>query len=177
MHQSPENAIREERPLDARIVRMSARTHLAFVVRPNGADVFVHTWNPSAARLVSTEYGSSLVAALHERINRSLPKARSQALSIGRAAQLMRGHERRHVHAYQMALVMRNDLVLGEHLAMEEFTPAFLWFATICCERQARERRQKAALAQACGSSPSLAETASMQHSLVGHCTLDSQAS
>ena len=76
-----------------------------------------------------------------------------------------------------MALVMRNDLVLGEHLAMEEFTPAFLWFASICCERQARERRQKAALAQACGSSPSLAETASMQHSLVGHCTLDSQAS
>ena len=143
MHQSPNEAILFRKPSDARVVMMSTRSHIEHVILPNvdigGVDVFAHSWNPSMATLLDKQYEPHLLASLHEPVEtdvmgRPIPKARSQALSIGRAALLMQAHERRTEHAYHMALVMRHDLVVGAPVAMSQFAAPNLWFAVLCCK-------------------------------------------
>ena len=137
MHQTPTDTIHYGMQPDARVTAISAQSHLANIVGANagrgGVDIFVHSWNPAVSAFIDSQYGGSLRASLHEPVDRTLPKSRSQALSIGRAALLMRAHERRRRHEYQLALVIRNDLVIGAPVFLERLTRSHVWFALICC--------------------------------------------
>ncbi|KAL1508103.1 hypothetical protein AB1Y20_007696 [Prymnesium parvum] len=155
MHQTPSESIRYAMPPDPRVSSASAASHLLHVVAPHaatgGVDVFVHSWNPLLSRLVDAAYGDALRASLHEPVDPSLHKVRSQALSIGRAALLMRAHERRHAHAYRLALVVRNDLVVGAQVRLEALLPQHVWFALICCWYEPETPRERRAAAARCG--------------------------
>ena len=154
MHQTPSETIHYSMKTDPRVVAISTQSQLANIVNANaeaGVDVFVHSWNPTIYDFVDAQYGDSLRASLHEPVDRTLPKAQSQALSIGRAALLMRAHERRHRHAYRMALVIRNDLVIGAPVAFEALSPGHIWFALICCWYVPETAAQRAAAERRCG--------------------------
>ena len=154
MHQTPSETIHYNMKPDPRVTAMSTQSQLTNIVHANaeaGVDVFVHSWNPIISDFIDKQYGESLRASLHEPIDRTLPKAQSQALSIGRAALLMRAHERRRRHAYTMALVIRNDLVIGAPVTFETFSPGNVWFALICCWYAPETAAQRAAAERRCG--------------------------
>ena len=77
-----------------RLMRFCAETHLVHIVRAVGApvDVFIHTWNPELATFIDATYGEALRGSQHEPVHSALPKAQSQALSIGKVAALALRH-------------------------------------------------------------------------------------
>lgn len=135
MHNSPAETIKYGKSCDPRLVVGATQTQVQHLLRPNaeaGVDVFTHSWNPDVGSFVDRQYGHFLRASLHQPVNSSLEKPRSQALSIGRAALMMRAYERRKGREYAMALVIRNDLVVGAPVDLRAFKPPFVWFATLC---------------------------------------------
>ena len=138
-----------------------AASHLEHVVRANaaasgGVDIFAHTWNPSLASFFDAEYGTHLRASLHEPLEfKDKEKPRSQALSIGRAAGLMAGHETKRNRPYAFCLVLRADLIIGAPILIHEFGRTGLWFAEHCCMNQAESALEKAAVHAKCDSQTS----------------------
>ena len=175
MHQTPSEAIKYAIPTDLRLIVMSTQSHLKHIVRPNevagGVDIFVHSWNPSVATFIDARYRPTLRASLHEQVNRSLHKAQSQALSIGRAAMLMRTYERWNRHLYEMALVIRNDLVVGAPVVMERLHTGHIWFAVICCQQEPETPAQQAEAGRQCG----VAKQSRRPHSMLSPCSIDRQ--
>ena len=57
---------------------------------------------------------------------------RSQSLSVGRAALLMRAHERRRGRPYTLALALRADVALGSPFALASMDPGHVWLPAMC---------------------------------------------
>ena len=150
----------------ARAVATSAASHIEFVVRANaahgpegggggggGVDVFAHSWNPPLADLVQRVYAPYLRASLHEPVEYcDKEKARSQALSVGRAAELMTAHETARRQPYTLCLVLRFDLLVGAPIFMSTFDPRRIWFAEHCCMNDADTEPARALVRERCSS-------------------------
>ena len=135
-----------------RLIRFCAETHIVHIVRAVGApvDVFIHTWNPELATFIDATYGEALRGSQHEQVHRGLPKAQSQALSIGKVAALAL----RHSSMATLALVLRLDLAVLEPPRLELFSPVAATTAQWCCLGSARSSLQaQAALQSTCGAS------------------------
>ena len=133
-----------------RLIRFCAETHIVHIVRAVGApvDVFIHTWNPELATFIDATYGEALRGSQHEPVHSALPKAQSQALSIGKVAALAL----RHGSMAKLALVLRLDLAVLEPPRLELFSPVAVTTAQWCCLGSARSSLQaQAALQSACG--------------------------
>ena len=133
-----------------RLMRFCAETHLVHIVHAVGApvDVFIHTWNPELATFIDATYGEALRGSQHEPVHSKLPKAQSQALSIGKVAALAL----RHGSMAKLALVLRLDLAVLEPPRLELFSPVAFTTAQWCCLDSARSSLQaQAALQSACG--------------------------
>lgn len=178
MHKTSSEMIKVGVSFDPRLIVMGTSSQREHVVRPNaaagGVDIFVHTWNPEGGTFIDRSYGANLRASMHEPVNRSLPKPNSQALSIGRAAQLMRAHERSRGVPYTMAFVMRIDLVVGAPVDLRRFRPSFVYFASHCCKNPIVTPQEKAAERRQCGATSSNEPDGgkpTLRPSLVlGHC-------
>ena len=57
---------------------------------------------------------------------------RSQSLSVGRAALLMRAHERLRGRPYTLALALRADVALGSPFALASMDPRHVWLPAMC---------------------------------------------
>ena len=140
----------------AQPIAACAASHIEHVVRANaavgGVDVYAHTWNPSISAIFNRAYSPYLRASLHEPLEFSDKlKPRSQALSIGRAVQLMKTHEARSGRSpYRMVLVLRADLMVGAPIVMNEFDPRYIWFAEHCCLNEAKDNATKALVQKRC---------------------------
>ena len=101
------------------LLRHCAASHLKYVVdaaaRGEQVDVFAHSWNREAAPWFDEAYGVVLRGSQHEppQYTSQALKARSQALSIGRAALLMREFAALRNVTYNLALAIRTDAVLS----------------------------------------------------------------
>ena len=113
------------RDLTHTLPSLRANVHAALERQLGGVDVFVHTWNPHAAALVDGAYSPYLRASLHQPVEYcDKEKPRSQALSIGRAADLMEAHERaRGGGRYALCLVLRLDLLVGAPILLGTLDP------------------------------------------------------
>ena len=127
-----------------------------------GTDVFAHSWNPEAAPWVRAAYGASLRFSRHEVLEVE-PKARSQALSIGRAAQLMLAHEAARGAPYRLALVMRHDLMLLAPVRLSALAHTALTFSHWCCKIAPWHRGRPS-----CAANVSAAAAA-----VLGNCSVD----
>ena len=151
--QSPSESLHARggpRKASRRLIRFCAETHLAHIVRAVGApvDVFIHTWHPELATFIDGIYGEALRGSQHEPVHSKLPKAQSQALSIGKVAALAL----RHGSMAKLALVLRLDLAVLEPPRLELFSPVAFTTAQWCCLDSARSSLQaQAALQSACG--------------------------
>ena len=138
------------RKASRRLIRFCAETHLAHIVRAVGApvDVFIHTWHPELATFIDGIYGEALRGSQHEPVRSKLPKAQSQALSIGKVAALALSHG----SIAKLALVLRLDLAVLEPPRLDLFSPAAATTAQWCCLGSARSSLQvQAAVQAACG--------------------------
>lgn len=136
----------------ARILITSSRSHLEHIVLSNsaaGVDVFVHSWNHGYGRFIDQQYGAHLQGSAHEPLQTRL-KLESQAMSLGRAAALMRAHEARRKMNYTLAIGMRTDLVIGEPLHLDGMDPAQIWLPESCQLRSPLGQEQKGAVSAAC---------------------------
>ena len=139
-------------------VAACAASHIHHIVDANavsgGVDVFVHSWNPSVGDFMDQRYRPHLRASLHEELVFTSPaeKARSQALSIGRAAALMQRVERQRGQPYTLCLVLRSDLLVGARVDLRAFEPAYVWFAEHCCIASAANELTRALVRHTCSS-------------------------
>ena len=180
---SASDALQRNVSFSARMISLSAASHLAHITIPNAAagihvDVFVHSWNPEAAELLSISYDSWLRGQMHEAplfhertrrgraVSEPIHKAQSQALSIGRAAALARSHERSQRFHYEAALVMRLDAVIGAPLHFRSLPGPALWFPQQCCPAAAKTMHEQAAVKRVCNSQ-------NFKRRLLGHCHVD----
>ena len=151
--QSPSESLHARggpRKASRRLIRFCAETHLAHIVRAVGApvDVFIHTWHPELATFIDGIYGEALRGSQHEPVRSKLPKAQSQALSIGKVAALALSHG----SIAKLALVLRLDLAVLEPPRLDLFNPAAATTAQWCCLGSARSSLQvQAAVQAACG--------------------------
>ena len=67
---------------------------------------------------------------------------RSQSLSVGRAALLMRAHERLRGRPYTLALALRADVALGSPFALASMDPRLVWLPAMCGSVVKRQSRQ-----------------------------------
>jgi hypothetical protein len=142
----------------ARAIGTCAASHLEHIVQANGrptegggVDVFVHTWNPDLGWLVDAQYAPHLRASLHEPVEFvEKEKARSQALSIGRAAALMRAHESARRRPYSFCLVLRADLLVGAPIMFKSCEWDRLWFTEHCCMNEANTDELRARVRAQC---------------------------
>ena len=151
--QSPSQSLHARggpRKASRRLIRFCAETHLAHIVRAVGApvDVFIHTWHPELATFIDGIYGEALRGSQHEPVHSKLPKAQSQALSIGKVAALALSHG----SIAKLALVLRLDLAVLEPPRLDLFSPVAATTAQWCCLGSARNGLQvQAAVQSACG--------------------------
>ena len=142
----------------AKAIGACAASHIEHVVTANGrasegggVDVFLHSWNPELRGLVDRQYAPYLRAALHQPVEFvDKMKARSQALSIGRAAQLMTAHEAARRKPYAFCLVLRSDAVVGAPIVLRTFDFDKIWFAEHCCMNEANTAPLKALVRSQC---------------------------
>ena len=126
----------------AKLLVLCSRSHVATVVEANDdgrVHVFVHSWNPHNAQFIDRLYGSHLQASQHEHTfhaNTRQERGRSQALSIGRAALLMQRKEVQSGVRYELAMVMRLDLFVGEPVHLAPMHPDYIHLATACRWRE-----------------------------------------
>lgn len=139
----------------ARPIATCATSHLRFIIHANtaGVDIFAHSWNPEVASFFNKSYASHLRASLHEPLM-FRDKARSQALSIGRSALLMRHHEKIRGLPYTLCFVLRSDALIGAPIDLSSFDPSFIWFAEHCCLNDATDEETKALVRSRCGIQP-----------------------
>ena len=142
--QSPSESLHARggpRKASRRLIRFCAETHLAYIVRAVGApvDVFIHTWHPELATFIDGIYGEALRGSQHEPVRSKLPKAQSQALSIGKVAALALSHG----SIAKLALVLRLDLAVLEPPRLDLFNPAAATTAQWCCLGSARSSLHK----------------------------------
>ena len=132
LDKSATEAIRERVGASHQLITLCSLSHLHFIVAANsghagGVDVFVHTWNPSSGAFIDARYGAHLRASQHEAVEFS-NNGRSQSLSVGRAALLMRAHERRRGGVpYTLALALRADVALGSPFVLGPMDPRHVW--------------------------------------------------
>ena len=125
------------------LLRHCAATHLRYIVdaqatRGVHVDIFAHSWNREAAPWFEEAYGAVLRGSRHEPPLFTDPtlKARSQALSIARAAALMREFgASRHVN-YTLALALRTDAVVSAPVALHQMPTDTVTFAHWCCKHR-----------------------------------------
>jgi hypothetical protein len=100
---------------------------------------------------VDAQYAPHLRASLHEPVEFvEKEKARSQALSIGRAAALMRAHESARRRPYSFCLVLRADLLVGAPIVLKSFEWDRLWFSEHCCMNEANTDELRARVRAQC---------------------------
>ena len=158
-------------------VSLLAASHLEHIVTASAAvsvDVFVHSWNPELASRLDAAYAPHLRGSLHEAVNASLPKAASQALSIGRCTRLARAAELARGREYRVVLVMRLDAVPLEPLRLRTLSPSHVTLAESCCLSEANEL-DAAAFPRACGHELDLSQgwrgvRWASQKRVVSHC-------
>ena len=129
-------AVTEKLGASHKLVAMCSQSHLHFVVAANsglagGVDVFVHTWNPESAAFIDASYGVYLRGSQHQPVEVT-NNGRSQSLSIGRAALLMRAHERHRGREYTLALALRADVTLGSPFVLASMSPRHVWLPSLC---------------------------------------------
>lgn len=129
----PHVSIRRRSAVSPRLIRLCSESIRQHVVRPNAADVFVHSWNPEQAALLDAEFGA--VRSKHEPPVPSLPKSASQSLSIARAAELADNYARAKGSPYALLLVLRLDLVVAAPIRLDSLDAGLLWFPQRCCTR------------------------------------------
>lgn len=152
------------------LITVVAARVFTHVVRANPrtrVDIFVHSWNPEVAESMREQYGTALCGSLHERLEVE-PKARSQALSIGRAALLMRAHEIARGAPYRLALVMRHDLIILAPVHLSSLSANGITFSHWCCKFPPKSRGRP----EGCAADASRAADAS-HAAVLGACTLD----
>lgn len=148
----------------AAVCAASLRAHVLEANR-GGVDVFVHSWNPDVGARVDALYAPHLRRSQHQRVQfGDKQKARSQALSVGRAALLMRAYERERGAEYALCLVLRIDLVVGAPILLDSFEPSELTFAEHCCMNDAGAESAQALVRAECGN------VTSMRKRLLGPC-------
>ena len=137
-----------------RLATLSALTVLDNVVDANepfgGVDVHLHSWNPELAVLLDSLYGRALRSSSHQPVE-TAEKARSQAISISRAAARIVAHERRRHLPYTLVLVMRLDLVVGGPVRLDTLSPHNVWFGERCCVHPALSPQHRDAVNATCG--------------------------
>ena len=138
LNRTASDSVNEKLSASRQLISMCSSSHLHFVVAANsgpagGVDVFVHTWNPESAAFIDASYGAHLRASQHQPVEVK-NNGRSQSLSIGRAALLMRAHERQRGRGYKLALALRADVALGSPfvLAAMAMEPSHLWLPSLC---------------------------------------------
>ena len=170
---SPHSAARDGGHAGRRmLLRHCAATHLRYVVDPSAArgmqvDVFAHSWNREAAPWFAEAYGAVLRRSQHEPpvfTNLTL-KARSQALSIARAANLMREFSALRRVTYTLALALRTDAMISAPVALDRLPTGSVTFAHWCCKHRAMMPAACATGGAAAGALPVLA------HCMVGDYT------
>mmetsp|Transcript_16370 Transcript_16370/g.54409 ORF Transcript_16370/g.54409 Transcript_16370/m.54409 type:complete len:377 (-) Transcript_16370:25-1155(-) len=124
------------------LLRHCAASHLKYVVdaaaRGEQVDVFAHSWNREAAPWFDEAYGVVLRGSRHEppQYTSQALKARSQALSIGRAALLMREFAALRNVTYTLALAIRTDAVLSSPVDLHRMPAETVTFAHWCCKHR-----------------------------------------
>ena len=136
LNKTATEAVNEKLGASRELITLCSRSHLHFIVAANsgpagGVDVFVHTWNPDSAAFIDASYGSHLRASQHQPVEHR-NAGRSQSLSIGRAALLMRAHERRRGRPYTLALALRADVALGSPFVLASMDPQHVWLPAMC---------------------------------------------
>ena len=122
----------------AKVLVLCSRSQLENVVaanRDSGVDVFLHSWNPQSGSFLDEQYGAHLQASQHDHTVTST-RGRSQALSIARAASLMRRQEQTRGLPYELAMVMRIDLFVAEPVLLSQMLPQHIHLATYCGWRE-----------------------------------------
>lgn len=121
---SPSAALWRNDPGSTKLITFCAQSHLAYVVRENwrngGVDIFLHSWNPELASYIDLAYGQWLRGSSHQQPEFA-DKARSQAVSLGRASSLMYGHELTRGRQYTIALVLRYDAFVSAPIDLSGF--------------------------------------------------------
>ena len=134
----------------ARLLVLCSLSQLAHIVEANserGVDVFVHSWNPQSGTFMDRLYGKHLRGSKHDHTVTST-RARSQAMSIGRAALLMQHHERERGLAYSLALVMRLDAFVGAPFRLTGMDPQHIHLSSFCAWRPPRYKHEEARVSQ-----------------------------
>ena len=136
LNRTASDAVRENLGASRQLIALCSSSHLHFVVAANsgpagGVDIFVHTWNPESAAFIDASYGAHLRASEHQPVEVQ-NNGRSQSLSIGRAALLMRAHERQRGRAYTLALALRADVTLGSPFLLAAMEPSHIWLPSLC---------------------------------------------
>ena len=119
--------------MSSRLIRLCSESIRQHVIRPNAADVFVHSWNPEQAALLDAEYGA--LRSKHEPPVPLLSKSASQSLSIAKAAELADDYARTKGSPYALLLVLRLDLVVAAPIQLDGLDTGLLWFPQRCCMR------------------------------------------
>ena len=165
----------------AKAMATTAASHIEHVVRANagghhadgggGVDVFAHSWNPFLGELFDRTYAPHLRASWHQPIEYcDKEKPRSQALSIGRAAQLMAAHEAARKQPYTFCLVLRSDLFVGAPIDLRGFDARKIWFAEHCCLNDAVDVPTQALVRARCPHSPTATPRSLYSKRVLGPC-------
>jgi hypothetical protein len=173
---SPSAALWRNDPGSTKLIKFCSASHLAYIVRSNrrhGVDVFVHSWNPELADYIDQTYGQWLRGSLHQPPE-FVDKARSQAISLSRAVQLLLQHERVLKRRYTVALVLRFDGFVSAPIDLDGFGGEYIWFSEICCTRHAETPLEKALVLGTCGASnATYRKGKQFTRRLLGSCTPD----
>lgn len=124
----------------AMMLRHCAATHLQYIVDQQAhghvVDVFAHSWHAGAEKWFTEAYGSVLRAARHEKLvwRQASQKAASQALSIGRAAELMLAWGAERGVQHELALAIRHDLIISAPVEFAQMSTGSLTVSHWCCK-------------------------------------------
>ena len=123
------------------LLRHCAATHLRHIIHPNEArnvavDVFAHSWNPEAGPWFRAAYGSVLRDSRNEPPvwTSEIHKARSQALSIGRAAEMMLSWAAANRVRHRLAIALRVDLMISAPVSLEMLPLHGVTMPHWCCK-------------------------------------------
>ena len=182
---SPSAALYLNERGSAKLIEFTSASHREYLIRTNermgGVDVFVHSWNPELASLIDSAYSGTLRDSLHEPPVYA-DKARSQALSLARAAKLMRAHEHQRGQSYALAFVLRFDAFVAAPFDLTSLQAGHLWFSELCCTRDAVTSQEQALVLARCGAGTCNMTTGScsnyrkgqqFRRRLLGSCTPD----
>ena len=182
LEQAPSAALWLNLRGSGRLLHFTAASHLEYIVRANaraGVDVFAHSWNPELSGVVATLYGTHLLGSRHDPPVFA-DKARSQALSLGRAAELVLARERARGYPYALTFALRWDAFVGAPVALARLRRGHITISESCCVRDAVSPSEKALVLGRCGEGACNATTGACTNyrkgrqytgRLLGHCT------